>query len=398
MSKRQLLVLWSIVLLLASGVLIVKLGQDLRHSEATKRTRGQTLFERFPAEDIASISLESATDKTTLLKTGSGWTITERGGYPADSRLVQELLRHLDSLKITQGIDADTSYFPRFGITTDSSTPAERGITVVFRNKDQKEVAGIVLGKLLETGEPMSGGISGRYIRNLADTSGVYVVNETFPSTTASPKSWLPELSLNIEKPISIEVTEPGKHDQTAWKITRSDESTPFTLEGITATEKLDASLITPLQNLLSYARFSDVISDVKPAEVAARKDARTARISTLEGFTYSLNFAPHAVGKANTPGSSLLSFQVEAKLPDKRQKPENEKPEDTVKHDEAFASRLEQLKRKLANEQQLSLHVFEVSDWTLGSLLKSRTELLLKPKAATNPTQATTPPMLLPR
>lgn len=398
MSKRQLLVLWSIVLLLASGILIVKLLQDQRHSETTKRTRGQTLLEHFPAKEITSISLESATDKTTLLKTGSDWTIEERSGYPANERLVQELLHQLDSLKITQGIDASAPYFPRFGITTDSSTPAERGIAVVCRNKDQKEVAGIVLGKLLETGEPMSGGVSGRYIRNLADTSGVYVVNETFPSTTASPKSWLPELSLNIEKPISIEVTESGKPEQTAWKITRADESAPFTLEGITPAEKLDSTQIMPLQNLLSYARFSDVISNAKPTEIAARKDVRTARIVTLEGFTYLLTFAPHAAGKADAPGNSLIAFQVEARLPDKRQKPENEKPEDTAKHDEAFASRLEQLKRKLVSEQQLSAHVFEVSDWTLGALLKSRADLLQKPKATTTRPQATTPPMLLPR
>jgi hypothetical protein len=133
------------------------------------------------------------------------------------------------------------------------------------------------------------------------------------------------------------------------------------------------------------------VVAKAKIAETM--KDAVKVRITTFEGFRYDLQ-----VNKKNVDGADkyYLTVAVSADIPKERPAVKDEKEEDKKKNDEAFAAEKKTKEEKLANEKKLEGWAYEVTEYTVSSLLKKRSEVLADPakdEAASAPVQ--TPPSL---
>lgn len=402
MSSRLVLILWLIVIALGGAVFAVKSKQGEQARSLIRRMGGQTLLEQFPAAEVASIAIDGVDGTVHLQKKDGKWIVTERDGYPANVNTIHDLLRTVEELKVIDGIEAGPAYASRFGMAETSTNPAERGMTVAFVDANGKELAKLSVGKTLgaEPANPMmGGGASGRFVRNHADDSGIYKTSELFASLSAEPKRWLAEDFLQVQKPVAVSVTQPGK-DELAWKLTRENEEANFTLADAKPEEKPEASTLTPFKNLLSYSRFDDVAS---AAEVEKRADAsrkQTATLITVEGFTYTLTLTPAKPAEkkatAETAGENtyFLTVKVDATLPKERKKEADEKPEDAQQKDAAFASRLKELQDKLAKEKTLEGRTFEVTHSTVDALLKDRASFFQKEAAPARPAM---PPMMFP-
>jgi hypothetical protein len=400
MNKRQVIILWAIAIALGAAVTAVKLSQNQATHSATKRTPRQTLFESFPAAEISTIEIQGAGSNVTLGKKDTKWVVAERGNYTANSTYVNDFIRTLGELKVTQGMEAGPSFAPRFGMDESATTPADRGLTATFKDGTGKEIAKVSLGKNIESASSqspmgMGGSAVGRYIRNHADDSGFYAVTEMFPSVSAEPKRWLSDEFVSPEKIKSIVVSQPDKADP-AWKLTRETEEAEFKLDGAAPAEVLDTTATSPLKSLFSYARFEDVVPADKVAERSQGTGKRTATITTFEGFVYTIGMTPTKPAAAPTAPASpeeeppatdnfLVTVDVTAELPAERKKEEGEKPEDAKTKDTAFADRHKALTEKLAKEKALSGITFEVSKSTVEPLLKERAGLITK---ATPPAQ----------
>ncbi|MFM2168633.1 MAG: hypothetical protein RIS79_3004 [Verrucomicrobiota bacterium] len=398
MSKKQVLALWIIAIALVIAVVVVKSTKSESFTTATERSRGDTLLADFKPDEVAAITITKGQETLNLKKTEGTWTVTERDNYPALVRSINELLRTLAEVKVTQGIEADPASAPRFGMDPESDNPEEQATDLVLADAGGKEIARLTFGKNLEAAsDPMSpfgGGSTGRFIRNHADTSGIYVTSELFPTLTAKAEAWLHDDFLKVEKIQSIAVSEPGKPDATAWKLTRPTADAEFTLEGKAANEELNTENITPLKSLFSYARFEDVLTAEKAESAWDKEKRQTAVITTEEGFTYNLSFGPmkeEAPPSADAPpaGSYLMTVTVTANIPAERKKEEGEKEEDAKTKDEAFATRKKALEERLAADRKLEGRTFKVSKFTIEALLKSRPELI---KAAQPAADASTP------
>lgn len=393
MNKRQVIILWVIAIVLGIAVAAVKLTQKDATQSATHRAPGQTLFEKFPAAEIAGVAIKGAQGSVTLTRKGDKWVVAEREDYPANAGYVNDFIRTLDELKVTRGMEAGPSFAPRFGMDESSAKAEDRGLTAVFKDAAGKDLATVSLGKNIESGAdagPFGGaGAVGRYIRNHADESGFYAVSEMFPSVNDEPSRWLADGFFSPEKIKSISLS--GKNsDDIVWKITRDTEEAEFKLEGAAAGEVLDTTAATPLKSLFSYARFDDVVPS---AEVAGRADAdgkRKAVIETFEGFIYTLSITPAkpaaaAEGDAAAPASEqvLLAVSVAAELPKERKKEEGEKEEDAKTKDAAFTERLKTLTEKLEKEKAFEGRTFLVSKSTVEALLKERDQIITKAQPA---------------
>jgi hypothetical protein len=378
MNKRQVIILWVIALALGATVAAVKLTQKDTTKSATQRAPGQTLFESFPATDVTTVNIQGASGSVTLAKKDGKWTVAQRDDYPANTGYVNDFLRTLGELEVTRGMEAGPSFAPRFGMDESSSVADDRGLTATFKDAAGKEIAKVSLGKNIESGAdqgPMGGAASvGRYIRNHADESGFYAINEMFPSVSAEVPRWLNVDFISPEKIKSISISQAGKED-VAWKLIRDGEEAEFKLEGASGTEVLDTSATSPLKSLFSYARFDDVVTKDKVAEKEDAAGKRTAIIETFEGFKYTVGISP----VKGADDKMLMTVAVAAELPKERKKEEGEKPEDAKTKDTAFADRLKALTEKLEKEQKLAGRVFEVSKSTVESLLKDRDSLITK-------------------
>ncbi len=402
MNKRQVIILWVIAIALGAAVTVTKLTQKDTSKSATNRASGQTLFESFPATDVATMDIQGTAGSVTLAKKDGKWAVAQREGYPANASYVNDFLRTLGDLKVTRGMEAGPSFAPRFGMDESASKAEDRGLTATFKDSAGKEVAKVSLGKNIESGaeaSPMGGGASvGRYIRNHADDSGFYAVSEMFPSVNAEPARWLADGFISPEKIKTITLSQKGK-DEPAWKLTRDTEDAEFKLEGAAGNEVLDTAAATPLKSLFSYARFEDIVPSDKLAERSGdASEKRSAVIETVEGFRYTITLTPAkakpappaaiAANPATPPPAAdnlFLTVTVAADLPKERKKEEGEKPEDAKTKDTAFTERMKTLNEKLEKEKALEGRIFEVSKSTVEALLKERADLLTK--AAPAPT-----------
>jgi len=421
MNKRQVIILWAIALALGVAVAAVKISQKESAAGATQRAPGETLLASFPAGEVASIEVSSLDESVTLRQAEGAWVVAQRDDYPANPAAVNELLRGLGELKVTQGIEAGPSFAPSFGMDPEASTPENRGMTATFTNAAGKELAKVSFGKNIEgaaSSSPFGGGAVGRYVRNHADESGFYKVSEVFPSLSADPKRWLQDGFVQIEKIQSVSVTEPGS-ETIAWAVTRPDESAEFSLATSVGEEAADPTATAPIKSLFSYARFDDVIPADQVAARAETDQKRTAVIETFEGFTYTIHFSPLRQQAPQPAGDDLqapasesyaLTIDVNAEIPSERKPEEGETEDDATIKDAAFTERQTTLSERLAKERKLAGRHFEVSKYVVEPLLKPRVELAAPATAptagpapgqvapvTTRPIEAVTPPIAIP-
>ncbi len=396
MKKKQVLTLSAIAIVLGSALVIVKQTQKNSGPAAiTSRAAGDTLFASFPAAVIAHIEITGADGGVTLVKKDGKWTVAQRENYPANAVNVNEFIRALAELKITRSLEAGPSFAPRFGMDEASTKPEDRGLTATFKDASGKELAKVSLGKNIEGSQdasPMGAMPVGRYIRNHADESGFYAVNEMFFSVSADVTRWLAEEFIAPDKIKSVSLSQKGS-EAVAWKLVRDAENAEFRLEGLKLGEALSSENVAPIKSLFSFARFEDVVTTAAAGERADAAGKRNAIIETFDGFIYKLIITPLKPGTgpaSSAPDNQLVTVSVSANLPTERVKPEGEKPEEAKAKDEKFAARLKALNEKLTKEQSLAGRTFELSKNTLDALLKER-ETLVK-KAEPTPAQSPSP------
>ncbi len=413
MKPLTVIVLWIVALVLGVSVFFVKKSAAGDEKSATNRTPGQTLLADFPADKAATIEITGAEQSATLALKDGNWTVAQRDNFPANSRNINELLRTLAELKVTNGIEAGPSFAPRFGMDENSSSAGTRGLTAVFKDASGKELAKVSFGKNLEaasSNSPYGGGATGRYVRNHTDESGFYEVSEVFGTLSDDPKTWLSEDFIKLEKIKGVSITKPGS-DEKEWEFTRADENAEFAFTEAYPGVKTDAAATSPLKSLFSFSRFDDVVSSAEVEKKATPDKLQKAVITTFEGFTYRINLQPAKPaamkeGSEEPPATDnyLMTVAVEADLAKERKKPEDEKPENAAAAQKIFDDRLKILTDRLKKTKALEGRTFEVSKYTVDALLKSRTEFMDKgpgPGAAAQPIpegiSAFTPPIGIP-
>jgi hypothetical protein len=384
MSKRQVIVLWAIALLLVVTLIAVKSSRQDDFQSATERTRGDTLLAEFEPAEVAKLEIRNGENLTIASKKDGQWVITNRDDYPADAAAINELLRKVDEVKVTQGIEADPSFAPRFGMDPKASDDSDKGTELTLSNDAGTGLAHLTFGKNLESeSNPMSpfggGGSTGRFILNHSDTSGVYITSELFPTLNADASTWLAEDFIKIENIKSVTVSEAGKPDATAWKLTREDNAKDFTLEGRKDDEQIDNPALSAYKNFLAYARFEDLVPTAETGEAWQTEQKQTAIIETFDGFTYNIEFGP----LKDDAESQLMTVKLEADIASEREKKEDETEEAAKAADEAFATSKKSLEEKLAAEKQFEGRTYKVAKYTLDPLLKKRADFIQDPNAA---------------
>ena len=109
MNNRQVIILWIIAIALGGGVAAIKFGQKQATASTTARAVGQTLLQSFPGADVAAIEIQGVDNSTSLVKKDGKWIVSQRDDYPANVTTVNDFIRTLEDLKVTQGIQAGPS-------------------------------------------------------------------------------------------------------------------------------------------------------------------------------------------------------------------------------------------------------------------------------------------------
>ncbi len=391
---KRIIILLAVLAALVGAALY---QQKDRHSRLSSGTRKGTALRELLLPDldvnsVQKIRVKDAQGEVNVALNGSAWTVVERHGYEASFERISRALLALKEQKISRKEHVGKASWGKVGVQPPGE-PNAYGIGTLVELLDAKGnlkkslvLGGNVTSSGNQNASPL-GGSSERLVRIPEDGETIWTVGNTFADLESKPDAWLEKAFFDVQQIKSVEVTAAKPED--AWKASRADaDATDFTLEGAKPGEKIDSGKVA-LATLLSGPTFNDVLSKDKVA--ATLKDAIKAKLVTFDGFSYSVQ----AVKKGGEGGDKYyLTVAVSADLPKERATVKGEKAEDKKANDEAFAETKKKSEEKLAAEKKLEGWVYEVTEFTVSSLLKKRSEILAEPekKDAAAPAAGTIP------
>lgn len=379
MKRKQLLILLVIAVVLALGGTAYQLSQSATWSTAKSE---REIFPNLPINDVAKIQIKAGNDKLTLQKESSGWQVVERAGYPADFAKIRDLIRSLWELKAVREMQIGPTQFGRLKILPPG--PGENtGIQIDLLDSNGKAISTLVLGKKLEQPEESAApGPTGRFVFNPSHPDRVYLVSESFFNVDPlAVGQWLDKAFFSADN--LKEVTQTATDPKTGWKLARANDKAEWKLEDAGANESVKKEFANGL------TRFRPSISDVRPADAApdqtGLQQPTTVDLTTFDGFGYRL-----AIGKEGPEKSRYLRMQVAGRFNEVRSPEPNEKPEDKQKRDDEFKKHLDDLKKRLEQEQKYQHWIYLVPEWSVQQLLKPRNDVVATATPA--PTPSPTP------
>ncbi|MDP1588637.1 MAG: DUF4340 domain-containing protein [Prosthecobacter sp.] len=397
--NKIILLLIALAILVGAALYQQKDRKSRLSSGARKGVEMRELL--LPALDVNSVQKIRVKDdksEVNVALNGTTWAVAERGGYEASFEKISRALLALKGQKNTRKQIVGKESWGKIGVQPPGE-PNAYGIGTLVELLDAKGnlKKSLILGaNVTSSGNANAspfGGNSERLIRIPEDGDTIWVVGNTFTDLDTSPENWIEKAFFDVQKLKSVEVTAAKPED--SWKASRENaDATEFTLEGAKAGEKLDNGKIN-LTSLLSAPTFNDVLTKDKAAD--SLKGAVKARLVTFDGFTYDVQTAKQ---KAADADKYYLTVAVSADLPKERAAVKDEKAEDKKKNDDAFAEEKKKQEEKLAAEKKLAGWVYEVTEYTVSSLLKPRAEILAAPEKkedAAAPAAGTSPTSGLP-
>lgn len=399
MSKRLVIILWSLVAVLAALTLAVNSGRNRASESPTKLTAGSEILAKLPVKDIASVRLEDAKNTATLTRGETQWSVAERADYKVDFAKFSNVLRVLTEATVAQSLPAGLAFNESFGMDPEAENQENHGYQVTFLNAAGKEIESLTIGKAtssdsLQQGPPGQAA-SGRYVRLGSEPGAVYAVNDPFYGISGDPSDWIDQSFIAIEGIQSVDLATPNEEAVQGWTLTRESLTSDFTSSNLPAGRALDPAMTNPIKNVLSSPTLNDVLTEEEAKERRDESQARQLVIKTFDGFRYTIDYAPEkSQGEEESGGQSLIArVTVAGEIAATREKKEGESEEEAKKADEAFAARKKILQEKLAREQSFGDRYYALSSYPFTPVnvsLEELTQELPEPEpepAAASPT-----------
>ena len=407
MNRKQLVVLLFLVAVLGGAGIILH-NRQKSSWEGSNPSGGKKLLGNFPMNDVAHIEIKQGANELNLAKKDDAWRVHERNDYPANFSEIHDLLIKLGDLKIVQSEAVGQSQLARLNLVPGATTNS--AMVVDFKDKNEKPIRSLLLGKkhmrksnrpspMGEMDDDEGGGWpDGRFVKVGSDAKDVILISDALANVDTKPDQWLNKDFFKVEKVKSVAVNFPVATN--SWQLSRETETGEWKLADAKPAEQLDNSKASSAGNSLSAPSFNDV-SLAKPEELGLDKPT-TITLDTFDNFTYTLK-----VGQKTNDNLPLI-VSVAADLPKERTPGKDEKPADKDKLDKEFKEQQKKLEDKLTQEKALEKWTYLVSNWTLDSLLKERSQLLVEKKeepkkddksaaAETKPADAKVAPPLAP-
>lgn len=379
---NKIILLLAVLAALVGAVIYQQKDRKSRLSSGARKgvEMRELLLPALDVNSVQKIRVKDDKSEVNVALNGTTWTVAERGGYEASFDKISRALLALKEQKNTRKQIVGKESWGKIGVQPPGE-PNAYGIGTLVELMDDKGnlKKSLILGaNVTSSGNANAspfGGSNERMIRIPDDGDTIWVVGNTFSDLETKPDSWIEKAFFDVQKLKSVEVTAAKPED--SWKATRENaDATEFTLEGAKPGEKLDNGKIN-LASLLSAPTFNDVLTKDKAAETM--KGAVKARLVTFDGYTYDVQTVKQKVAEAD---KYYVSVAVSADIAKERAPVKDEKAEDKKKNDDAFAEEKKKKEEKLANEKKLAGWVYEVTEYTVSSLLKSRAEVLAAPEA----------------
>jgi hypothetical protein len=279
-------------LVILAAMAVVLIGMAVRTSrkegESVPDGVGRKLLAELAVNDIEQVVVTDGARQAAVVRTEAGWEVPARYGFPANFAKLRAGLLKLSELKIGQVPRLTEKQRKDLKMMASGDTN-QTGRTVDLLGAGGKKIASLLIGAahMRKSAQSMGGGYpDGQYVSADGGKS-VYLVSQTLEEFSESPQNWLDTelMSVQSEEIENIQISGPGRADV---KMVRA-EGSGFSLEGLQATEELDAAKASGAQSALSYLRIEDVADPALTEEQLGLKSPVVYRAVTKKGETYTV-------------------------------------------------------------------------------------------------------------
>lgn len=211
--------------------------------------------------DVASMVIETKDGTATLERSGDGWGLAEKGGYPAKEPKVREVLMGLRGALVIEQKTADPEKLPRLGLTE----PSEEGSSakrVTIKDAAGKDIASVLIGdrRAAKGGFDQRGGApKGQTYIHVEEGSPALLVDGQFMLDTRTA-TWLDQALLNVPatrmKAVRVRHSDDEVLELSRRDMADSDFEILSVPEGM---EPKSPSATRSFMSTLSGLRFDDV-------------------------------------------------------------------------------------------------------------------------------------------
>ncbi len=251
-NAKALLVLGTAAVVAAAAAF----GLSARRKPATEagQPSGYALPDlRSHLNDVTKVTLTVAGDKlaVTLVREDKGWVVKEKGGFPADTVKLRELLIKLADASRVEAKTANEQRYPELGIEAVTSKDA-KGVQIGLDGLP--EPARLIVGKV-------NGEANGTFVRSPGDKQSWLVKGSL--AVDRDPIDWLEKTLADIasDRVAEIDLTRPGARRLHLFKAKPSDAA--FVVADLPKDRELAPGAdLNGLASTLSALTLSDVSPD----------------------------------------------------------------------------------------------------------------------------------------
>jgi Domain of unknown function (DUF4340) len=204
--------------------------------------------------DVATMRVKTAGGEVTLKRGDDGWSVAEKGGYPAQDEPVKKTLIGLAELRKVEPKTDDPERWSKLGVEDPSAKDAASKL-VTLEDASGKELASVIVGNKRQT---QGGKLSELYVRGAGDQRAWLVQGDL--DVKAAEKDWLQKEILKIDRDRvqSVRIEHPDGETLRVYKAAKEDPN--FEVLGLAEGQELSyPGVAGQLANGLAYLNLDDV-------------------------------------------------------------------------------------------------------------------------------------------
>ncbi len=235
-------------LVIAAGLVFAVALYSSASRNRPQTAQGRKLLPELAGElaTVTAVTLRKAGGAEVVLhRSAAGWTVVQRGDYPADVGKLRALLTSLGDATIVEEKTAEPASFAAVGVDDPAHGGGGTSLTVAAKSGTQS----VIVGK-------PSGGSS--FVRR-ADENQSYLVEPAI-TPEAEPRGWIDPRLLDVSAAV-IERLAVKLADGTAYTLRRTDPTeSKFALDGAPrGRTPLDPAALAPAPNMFGNLTAEDV-------------------------------------------------------------------------------------------------------------------------------------------
>jgi len=372
------------LVILAAVFLIVSRKEDTSWKRGDDSIVKNPLLQEFDVNRVSKITLKGAKSSVGISRSKDGWTIAERGGFPANFDKVKKFVLGISKLEIVQRPRVLKTQLAELGLVLPDKTKKDdgkkNGLSLRLSDSDGDAVASLILGDFHVAPKKDNGGYGfnqnipdGRYVLLEGDDSPALVSN-SLAKAIPDPKAWLDKNGVDMAGVLSVEALQTD--GKTEWKLYRKNLSDAWILKGQKKSEILKPYPMSQVARVFERERFDDVVSPGSEKAAGVLKDAKTIVVKTLDKFSYTIK----AVVKGD---KGYMKYSVSADIPEKLEVDKNVMMDEKTKKANAarFQARRKKLLAKLEKEKKLSKWIYVYPKYVVEKVLKKRSDFVVEKK-----------------